>query len=177
VDRPSGRGAGMEVKAQELRAPYAKRSIATFLFVFSLLLGACGDDGGGEPEASPPAEGESCNTEPVTTDSGLVIEDLECGEGEPAMRGDTVVVHYRGSFEDGEEFESSYGGEPFPVTIGSGMVIPGWEEGLVGMTEGGIRKLTIPPELAYGATGQGPIPPNATLVFEIEVLELHPAEG
>lgn len=151
------------------------RSAAPLLALALLSLPVACGGGPAQPgtQESPPAEGESCVTEATTTESGLVIEDLECGEGEEAVRGDTVVVHYRGTFENGEVFDSSYrSGEPFPLKIGVGMVIPGWEEGLVGMREGGRRKLTIPPELAYGETGQGPIPPNATLVFEIELLEI-----
>jgi len=114
-----------------------------------------------------------CSTEPTTTDSGLVITDVECGEGVEAARGDTVSVHYTGTLENGDEFDSSEGGEPFSVSIGSGQVIAGWEEGLVGMREGGTRELTIPPDLAYGPDGYPPvIPPDATLDFEIRMIRV-----
>ena len=114
-----------------------------------------------------------CSTEPVTTDSGLVIKDVECGEGPEAASGDTVSVHYTGTLENGDEFDSSEGGEPFTVQIGSRPVIEGWEEGLVGMREGGTRELTIPPDLAYGPDGSPPvIPPNATLTFEIRLISI-----
>ena len=114
-----------------------------------------------------------CATDPVTTDSGLTYQDLECGEGEAAARGDGVTVHYTGTLENGKEFDSSEGGDPFPVRIGAGEVIAGWEEGLVGMREGGTRKLTIPPDLGYGADGYPPvIPPDATLIFEIRLVDI-----
>lgn len=139
-----------------------------------VLLAACGDDTEPGAGATPTPEENGCvEGEPVTTDSGLVIEELECGDGEAAERGQTIVVHYRGTFEDGEQFDASYDrDQPFPFTLGAGMVIQGWDEGLVGMQVGGKRKLTIPPELAYGETGQGPIPPNSTLIFEVELLEI-----
>ncbi len=131
----------------------------------TLVVGACGS-------ADDPSEG--CSSEPVTTDSELVIEDVECGDGETAESGDTITVHYVGTLESGEQFDSSRDrGEPFPFRLGAGDVIPGWDEGLVGMQVGGVRRLTIPPDLAYGETGFPPdIPPNATLVFEVELLEV-----
>lgn len=114
-----------------------------------------------------------CSTDPVTTDSGLVIKDVKCGEGAEAARGDNVSVHYTGTLENGDEFDSSEGGDPFTVQIGSGQVIEGWEEGLVGMREGGTRELTIPPELGYGPDGYPPlIPPDATLTFEIRMISV-----
>ncbi|MGH2748430.1 MAG: FKBP-type peptidyl-prolyl cis-trans isomerase [Actinomycetota bacterium] len=102
------------------------------------------------------------------------MEDVECGDGETAESGDTITVHYVGTLESGEQFDSSRDrGEPFPFRLGAGDVIPGWDEGLVGMQVGGVRRLTIPPDLAYGETGFPPdIPPNATLVFEVELLEV-----
>jgi FKBP-type peptidyl-prolyl cis-trans isomerase len=141
---------------------------AVVVIVVMALVSAGGDDG-----ASSAAPGE-CDESPQTLDSGLVVEELECGDGEEAQRGDLVTVHYTGTLENGRKFDSSRDrGEPFPLRLGAGMVIPGWEEGLPGMRAGGTRKLTIPPELGYGEAGRPPeIPPNSTLVFEIELLEV-----
>ena len=102
---------------------------------------------------------------------GMKIEILKKGGGAEAKRGDTVTVHYTGMFTDGRKFDSSIGREPFTFTLGAGKVISGWDKGIVGMKVGEKRKLTIPPELAYGSRGAGGvIPPDATLVFEVELL-------
>ena len=109
----------------------------------------------------------------TTTASGLQYQDLVLGEGPAAQNGNTVSVHYTGWLEDGTQFDSSIGGEPFEFVLGTGGVIQGWEEGIAGMQAGGQRKLIIPPELAYGANGYGSvIPPNATLTFDVELLEI-----
>lgn len=103
----------------------------------------------------------------------LVIDDVKIGVGEEVKEGDTVVVHYIGTLQNGQEFDNSRKrGQPFEVEVGAGRVIQGWDEGLVGMKTGGQRILVIPPEKAYGTQGVGPIPPNATLVFAIELLEI-----
>lgn len=103
----------------------------------------------------------------------MVIEDVKIGVGEEVKEGDTVRVHYVGTLQDGLEFDNSHKrGQPFEFTVGAGRVIKGWEEGLVGMKVGGERILVIPPELAYGKNGIGPIPGNATLVFKIELIEI-----
>ena len=107
------------------------------------------------------------------TASGLRITDLVVGEGAEAVSGQTVVVHYRGSLTDGREFDSSYGRGPFRFPLGGGRVIQGWDEGVAGMKVGGKRKLVIPPELGYGSRGAGGvIPPDATLIFEVELLQV-----
>lgn len=108
------------------------------------------------------------------TASGLYLRDLRAGEGEPAAEGDTVVVHYSGWLPDGTQFDSSRDrGEPFSFVLGEGRVIRGWEEGVAGLREGGLRRLVIPPDLGYGPIGAGDvIPPDATLVFEVELLEV-----
>ena len=111
----------------------------------------------------------------VTTDSGLKYIDNKTGDGEYPNVGDKVVVHYTGTLEDGTKFDSSSDrGQPFEFTIGVGQVIKGWDEGVISMKIGGKRKLIIPPELAYGSRGAGRvIPPNATLIFEVELLDIN----
>ncbi|MBK9022035.1 MAG: FKBP-type peptidyl-prolyl cis-trans isomerase [Sulfuritalea sp.] len=110
----------------------------------------------------------------VTTASGLIIEELVVGEGAEATAGQQVSVHYTGWLTNGTKFDSSKDrNDPFEFALGARHVIAGWDEGVQGMKIGGTRKLTIPPELGYGARGAGGvIPPNATLVFEVELLGL-----
>ena len=105
----------------------------------------------------------------------LIIEDIETGSGTEAEKGHRISVHYTGRLADGSKFDSSLDrGQPFEFKLGAGQVIRGWDEGFAGMKEGGKRKLTIPPEMGYGARGAGGvIPPNATLVFEVELLKVH----
>ena len=109
---------------------------------------------------------------PPTTPSGLIIEDVTVGEGAVAAAGQNVKVHYTGLLTNGTKFDSSKDrNDPFVFPLGAGRVIKGWDEGVQGMKVGGKRKLTIPPALGYGARGAGgAIPPNATLVFEVELL-------
>ena len=114
------------------------------------------------PEGPPPGE--------------LVVEDLEEGDGTAAAAGDQVTVQYVGvDYETGEEFDTSYDDpEPFQFALGSGAVIPGWDQGIEGMQEGGRRQLVIPPDLAYGQQGQPPdIAPNATLVFVVDLISVN----
>jgi FKBP-type peptidyl-prolyl cis-trans isomerase len=105
---------------------------------------------------------------------GLQIEDLRPGTGAEASAGKTVTVHYVGTLTDGTKFDSSRDrGKGFGFKLGAGQVIKGWDQGVAGMKVGQLRKLTIPPELAYGTRGFPPvIPPNSTLVFEVELLEV-----
>lgn len=104
--------------------------------------------------------------------ANLQIEDIQAGNGAEATNGHKVSVHYTGWLTNGQKFDSSLDrGKPLEFELGAGRVIRGWEQGLVGMRVGGKRKLTIPPELGYGARGAGNvIPPNATLVFEVELV-------
>lgn len=123
-------------------------------------------------EASP--EDASVEETLVTTDSGLQYEDIVEGTGAMPQRGQRVTVHYTGTLEDGTKFDSSRDRRrPFSFTIGVGQVIKGWDEGVSSMRVGGQRKLVIPPELGYGTRGAGGIiPPNATLVFDVELLRI-----
>ena len=122
-----------------------------------------------------------CSDSPTTPTNNAPYSqiDLLQGTGTDATAGKTLSVHYTGWFFDesapgrkGVEFDSSRGGDPFTFTLGVGAVIPGWDQGVVGMRVGGIRRLVIPPSLAYGVVRSGPIPPNATLVFELELLDV-----
>lgn len=119
-------------------------------------------------------ENANLSQEEVGQMEEIQIEEVKEGTGETVEVGSTVNVNYRGYLEDGTEFDSSYKrNEPFTFTVGEGGVIEGWNQGLVGMKVGGTRKLTIPPSLGYGSAGrEGVIPPNSTLIFEIELLSL-----
>jgi len=111
---------------------------------------------------------ESAGGEPPTE---LVIKDIKKGKGDPVRAGQNVSVQYTGAlFNDGSPFDNSWDrGQPFEFTLGGGQVIPGWDQGVEGMKEGGRRLLIIPPELGYGASGQGSIPPNSTLAFVVDL--------
>jgi FKBP-type peptidyl-prolyl cis-trans isomerase len=110
----------------------------------------------------------------ITTSSGLKYKDIETGKGEEAVKGKTVWVHYTGKLEDGKKFDSSYDrNAPLGFTLGVGQVIKGWDEGITGMKIGGKRKLIIPPNLAYGEVGYpNLIPPNSTLYFDVELVNI-----
>jgi FKBP-type peptidyl-prolyl cis-trans isomerase FkpA len=148
------------------------RTIRTGLAVVlagALMLSACGDSDGGDTASAGDCEAGTS----TTTDEGLVIEEVECGEGDEAVAGVKAFMHYTGKLEDGTEFDSSIGGPPFPFRVGAGDVIRGWDLGVPGMRVGGKRRLTIPPELAYGDAGAGDaIPPGATLIFDVELVEV-----
>src|SRR6185369_17648053 len=107
----------------------------------------------------------------VTTSTGLKYVDEGIGTGEKPRLGKTVVVHYTGTLTDGTKFDSSVDrGQPFEFRIGTGSVIRGWDEGILSMQVGGKRKLIVPPDLGYGAQAKNKIPPNSTLIFEVELL-------
>jgi len=145
-----------------------------FLFALGFLLAglsACSRSPQEPTSDFKPAEGSPLPPGPTQ----LEKEDLTVGSGPEVKDGDTVHVQYTGTLTSGKKFDSSYdhGGDPFKVTVGQGEVIKGWDEGLLGMRVGGKRRLRIPSDLGYGAAGSPPdIPPNAGLVFEIEVVSI-----
>jgi len=159
--------------------------ITMFALIAMVAATACGQTVTPTQEtASPGAEATGAPSEEATPAepkggaeqaTALKIDDLVVGKGAAAKSGDKVKVHYTGWLTDGTKFDSSKdGGQPFEFNLGAGQVIPGWDQGVAGMKVGGKRKLTIPPDLGYGASGTpgGPIPPNATLIFEVELLAI-----
>lgn len=134
---------------------------AVLVLALLLALAAC----------APTSRGEG-----IVTDSGLRYIEIEEGSGPAPQTGEVVAVHYRGTLDDGSEFDNSYDrGEPIQFALGRGMVIPGWDEGIALMKKGGKAKLVIPPDLAYGEQGAGGglIPPSATLTFEVELVDIY----
>ncbi len=125
-------------------------------------------------DATTTLSGDDTATGGVAQTTQLVVQDETAGTGAAAQPGDTVSVDYTGKLEDGTVFDTSVGKTPYTFVLGAGNVIPGWDQGLQGMKEGGKRLLIIPPSLAYGASGNGPIPPNATLVFEVSLVKVIP---
>src|SRR6266851_2662456 len=151
-----------------------------FALVFSLIaiLGIAFGCGSANKSSTPGTTSTSSsmkvNGQPTTTASGLQYWDIVVGTGATAVAGNTVKVHYSGFLTTGEKFDSSRDrGEPFSFPLGAGQVIKGWDEGVAGMKVGGQRQLRIPPQLGYGTAGAGgAIPPNATLIFDVELLEV-----
>jgi len=132
---------------------------------------AAGDQ---KPAAAPALPGDPGSGNVHKLASGLQYDDLKVGSGKMAEPGMNVLVNYTGWLLDGTKFDSNldHGGQPFKFQLGGGQVISGWDEGVKGMRIGGKRKLTIPPDMGYGKNGMGPIPPNATLVFDVELLDV-----
>jgi peptidylprolyl isomerase len=163
--------------------PAVKAPIVVISAGVALAIAGCGgSDSSSESTSSTTAESASASkTKPkVTVPKGappkkLIVKDLEEGSGEEAKAGGEVTVQYVGvDYKSGKEFDSSWSrNEPFTFGLGAGQVIPGWDQGVEGMKVGGRRELIIPPELAYGEAGSPPaIPPNETLVFVIDLLEV-----
>jgi FKBP-type peptidyl-prolyl cis-trans isomerase len=145
--------------------------LVLLLILIAVLGMAPGCGNTGKSSASSPTK---VNGQATTTASGLQYWEIVVGSGATAVAGNSVKVHYTGWLTTGEKFDSSRDrGEPFSFPLGTGQVIKGWDEGVAGMRVGGKRQLRIPPELGYGARGAGAaIPPNATLIFDVELLEV-----
>lgn len=152
-------------KSEGIAVGVALVVVATLLFGGNIISFFKGE------RANPTTNNE--NTTMNLPSTGVQSEDIKVGEGVEAQKGDTLTVHYVGRLPDGKVFDSSVDrGQPFTFILGSGQVIRGWDEGMVGMHVGGQRKLTIAPDYGYGAQGIGPIPPNSTLIFDVELLNV-----
>lgn len=149
-----------------------KTQILSLIAALTLIACTSSESPTARPAISEPASPVS--TAPRTTASGLIIETQATGNGPIAKSGDKVSVHYTGWLTNGTKFDSSRDrNEPFNFRLGAGQVIPGWDEGVAGMQPGGKRRLTVPAHLAYGARGAGGvIPPNAVLIFDVELLAI-----
>lgn len=169
------------------------RALLALTLSSTLLIAACGGDksstttdvsttdalaSAADSETSDPADliDEPTISLPTETPTELVITDITEGEGEAAIEGSTVYVYYVGVLtQDGKRFDGNYGGNPFAVTLGSGAVIPGWEQGLIGIKSGGQRQLDIPADLAYGSAGSGEdIPPDSAISFIVNAVAIVP---
>lgn len=172
----------MRTNVRTTTAAFRRGAMSLATVVMAAGLAACANDGGYDQSTLPPdhrVADEYASALDVDLEAmerrptGLHVQDLVTGDGARADSGDVVVVHYTGWLPQGTMFDSSRDREePLEVAIGYGRVIDGWDQGIVGMRVGGQRRLVIPPAMAYGERGMGPIPGNATLVFEVELLEV-----
>ena len=160
-----------------------RRLLAAALLAAALT--GCGDDSGDDVQAAPSSQASTQGGAAILADkpkvevpdtpppTSLVTTDLVKGTGAEAVSGKQITVKYVGVlYSDGKEFDSSWGGDDFTFTLGAGQVIGGWDTGFAGMREGGRRQLVIPPDLGYGPGGSGPIPPNATLIFVVDLVKV-----
>lgn len=146
-----------------------EKVIIVLLLAVAIAIPACT-----QKEAAAAEKIPAVSAKKVKTPSGLVYQDIKVGKGAAPVKGKMVRVHYTGWLVNGTKFDSSVDRkEPFDFPVGAGQVIPGWDEGVLTMKVGGKRRLTIPPALGYGARGAGgDIPPNATLIFDVELLDV-----
>jgi peptidylprolyl isomerase len=152
---------------------------------FVAALAACGDAAPDQSNLPPDRRVETRFASALGVDlgtmerrpSGLYVQDIVVGDGERADSGDVARVFYTGRLSSGVEFDARSEGSPFEAALGYGIVIPGWDQGIVGMRVGGRRRLVVPPGLGYGAEGRGRIPSNATLVFDVELVEVEDRGG
>jgi len=155
---------------------FSLRTLGALLAAPLALLAGCGDNSSvpdipSNPAVETYAAALGVNIAAMTKrGDALFVQDLTVGTGAEAVAGRTIRVTYTGWLINGQRFDSNVGGAPFSFTLGAGMVIPGWDQGVAGMRVGGKRKLVIGSALAYGRSGSGPIPPNSTLVFDVELL-------